>query len=192
MDFLELRSRIMSEGVAFRTRQQIWHYCMSLVEPGDSCLEFGVWYGTSINWMANTRPDSHFHGFDCFEGLPEDWIKGHPKGHFKVDRARLKWAPNIIIHDGLFEHTLEGFRPERVKLIHIDCDLGSSCDTVLSKLESVILEQKPLLLFDEFYSYVGYEDHEFMSFLKFINSTNASFRVIGRNINHQQVLLQTL
>lgn len=165
---------------------------MSSVESGDSCLEFGVWYGTSINWMANTRPDSVFHGFDSFDGLPEAWIKGHPKGHFKVDRTRLKWAPNVVIHEGWFEDTLAGFTPENLKLIHIDCDLGSSCDTVFSKLEAPILEQKPLLLFDEFYNYLGYEDHEFMSFLKFVNRTGALFKVVGRNILHQQALIQIL
>ncbi len=169
---------------------------MSQVQSFDFCLEFGVWYGGSINWMANTRPENTFHGFDSFDGLPEDWIRGHPKGHFKADRSRLKFAPNVTMHEGWFKGTIPAFilnygpDYEHLKFIHVDCDLGSSCDTILSLLEAPILIAKPLLLFDEFYNYNGYEDHEFNSWLKFINRTGVNFQVLGRNINHQQVLIQ--
>jgi hypothetical protein len=169
---------------------------MNKVEAGDVCLEFGVWHGASINWMAATRPESAFHGFDSFEGLPEDWIKGHPRGHFKVDRSKLKFHPNVTIHEGWFDETLTrfflNFGSDHVRLIHVDCDLGSSCDTVLSLAEGPILQRKALLLFDEFYNYAGYEDHEFASFLKFIQRTEAEFEVVARNVRHQQVLIQML
>jgi hypothetical protein len=192
MEFLELRQAVLAAPMAFKTRQQIWHHCMSQMQTGDCALEFGVWYGTSINWMANTRPDNVFHGFDSFEGLPEDWIRGHPKGHFKVDRSKLKFAPNVVLHEGLFGDTIPAFLAENgnhpIKFIHIDCDLGSSCDTVLELLEKRIAGC--LLLFDEFYNYLGYEDHEFRSFLDFINRTGAGFEIVGRNVNHQQVLIQ--
>jgi hypothetical protein len=169
---------------------------MAQMHEGDFALEFGVWYGTSINWMAHTRPDNIFHGFDSFEGLPEDWIRGHPKGHFKADRSKLKFAPNVVLHEGWFEATVPAFMHEHggnydgMKLLHIDCDLGSSCDTILRCLEAPIMMAKPLILFDEFYNYNGYEDHEFRSWLEFINRTGVNFEVLGHNARHQQVLIQ--
>ena len=38
-------------------------------------LEFGVFKGVTISAVAKARPDLIFHGFDSFEGLPEDWDK---------------------------------------------------------------------------------------------------------------------
>lgn len=176
-----------------KTRQQLWHYCMNSVLLGDICAEFGVWHGTSINWMANTRPENKFHGFDSFDGLPEDWIRGHPKGHFKVDRSKLKFAANVELHEGWFEDTLKDFvLPERLSLLHIDCDLGSSTTAVLNLLQEKIAKDKPLILFDEFYNYVGYEDHEFKSWLDFTNKTGIKGEVVAHNSNHQQALIQIL
>ncbi len=176
-----------------KTRQQLWHHCMNSVMTGDACAEFGVWHGTSINWMANTRPDNAFHGFDSFEGLPEDWIRGHPKGHFKLDRSKLKFAPNVELHEGWFEDTLRDFHLEsRLALLHIDCDLGSSTTTVLNALQEKITQDRPLILFDEFYNYPGYEDHEFKSWLDFTNRTGIKGGVIAHNANHQQALIQIL
>lgn len=193
MTFHELRALMMAAPMPCRTREQIWHHCMAQMQPGDCCLEFGVWYGTSINWMARSRPENTFHGFDSFKGLPEDWIRGHPQGHFVVtDRTRFRWAPNIKIHEGLFADTLKGFDANSIRLVHIDCDLGSSTDAVLAGLETQILAQKPLLLFDEFYNYLGYEDHEFRAFLDFINRTGAALQMVARNVLHQQVLIQML
>ncbi len=196
MDFFDLKAQVYA-APAFKTRQQMWHECIERIGAGDTALEFGVWQGTSINYMANARPDSAFHGFDSFDGLPEDWIRNNPKGTFRVaDRAKLKFAPNVTVHDGMFDDTIPRFvrttQLDRLAFIHVDCDLGRSCDTVLSNLAEAINATKPLILFDEFYNYLGFEDHEFLSFLNFINSTGTEFKVVGRNINHWQAMVQIL
>ena len=46
--------------------------------------EFGVYTGSAINYIAS-KIDTTIHGFDSFEGLPEDWRTGAAKGTFKVD-----------------------------------------------------------------------------------------------------------
>lgn len=193
MDFFTLK-RLVYAAPQFKTRQQMWHHCVNRIKDGDIGLEFGVWHGTSINHFANTLPDNRFHGFDSFEGLPEDWIARHPKGTFKVDRAKLKFAPNVVIHEGWFDQTLPPFLPdaENTGFIHIDCDIFSSTETILTLLEGVIRVKKPLLLFDEFYNYLGFEDHEFLAFMNFIERTQLPFEILGRNAVHQQVMIQML
>jgi hypothetical protein len=193
IDFFSLK-RLVYAAPSFHTRQQMWHHYLRDMGGDDVAAEFGVWHGGSINYMANVRPLNAFHGFDTFTGLPEDWIRGHPKGHFQVDRAKLKFASNVTVHEGLFSATIPQFltQAERSKItrLHIDCDLGSSTASVLAGLSTEILANKPLILFDEFYNYLGFEDHEFLAFLNFVEHTGVAFEVVGRNVNHQQVLIQ--
>lgn len=51
-------------------------------------LEFGVWRGGTINHIAG-KTKRTVYGFDSFEGLPEDWFTGVPKGHFRLDRSPM-------------------------------------------------------------------------------------------------------
>src|SRR5258708_4193477 len=44
-------------------------------------LEFGVWSGKTINLTAE-RVNGPVHGFDSFEGLPEDWKHDYQKQVF--------------------------------------------------------------------------------------------------------------
>lgn len=175
------------------TRPEVWHRYLQNVSVGYA-LEFGVWNGRSINYMAEIRPRSTFVGFDSFDGLPEQWTPAHPVGFFKTDPTKLKWRSNVQIQAGLFDATLPVFLDKRdtdkpIQGIHIDCDLGSSTQTVLDGLTPLLLKDKPLLLFDEFYNYSGYEDHEFRAFLEWVNKTNARFSVLARNVKEKQVLI---
>lgn len=169
---------------------------LSSVSDG-AALEFGVWNGRSINYMADVRPKASFCGFDSFEGLPEAWIRGHPAGHFKTDISNIKWKDNVRLFVGLFSASIPEYKEsaefsKKIEGIHIDCDLGSSTETVLEGLSDRILTDKPLILFDEFYNYQGYEDHEFKAFLKWVNQNEVKFSILARNTNHQQVLIKIL
>jgi len=39
-------------------------------------MDFGVYKGASINWLAGLKPDVTFFGLDSFDGLPEAWTPG--------------------------------------------------------------------------------------------------------------------
>ncbi len=196
MTIQDLKDQIMSAPEQFKTRPHIWHRYLSMIEADDVCLEFGIWKGSSINYMAKVRPDSHFHGFDSFEGLPEDWVPSCPKGRFSCDPSALRFENNVQIHPGLFDQTLPAWlanhATDRLKAVHIDCDLGSSAACVLHLLQDHLLQQSPVLLFDEFYNYKGFEEHEFRAFFEFIERTGCEFKVLGRNILNQQVLIQLM
>jgi len=156
-------------------------------------MEFGVWNGRSVNYMADVRPDTAFFAFDSFEGLPEAWIKGHPAGHFKTNLEAIKFRTNVRPWKGWFSDTIPVFlksKPKgRLQGVHIDCDLGSSTRDILFGLKEVLLQDKSVLLFDEFYNYEGYEQHEFKAFLDWSNEFNVSFEIIARNIRHQQTII---
>lgn len=190
-----LKRRVWSAPNKFKTRPQIWHAYLSGITDGVA-LEFGVWNGRSINYMADVRPDATFFGFDSFEGLPEAWIANHPAGHFKTDETKLKVRPNVRLWKGWFKDSLPLYKKTkpagRIQGVHIDCDLGSSTRTVLDELTVEIIEDKPLLLFDEFYNYEGYEAHEFQAFLDWSNRYGVKFEVVARNVRHQQVLIAIL
>jgi hypothetical protein len=188
----ELYEKILNPKNRCQTREQIWHLYLKEHNSNSAFLEFGVWQGKSINYMALVRPDCIFHGFDSFEGLPEDWKERHAKGTFATDFSKLKFRSNIFIHKGMFHEKISDIfeTNEKVVGIHIDCDLGSSTDIVLNNLSKLIIEQKPLLLFDEMFNYKGFEDHEFKSFLNWINKNELNFSIEATNLNQEQVLIK--
>ncbi len=191
----ELLNRVMNCELQCHSKQELWHAYLSYIKPLDVCLEFGVATGRSINCMAAMRPRTKFHGFDSFNGLPENWGRVE-KGRFKCNHKKIKFHPNVELHIGLFDDTLPTFigdaSLDALRGVHIDCDLGSSTRTVLSLLSDKIIEKKPMLLFDEFYNYSGFEDHEFGAFSEWLEKTDCQYRVVGRDVLHKQVLVELL
>lgn len=194
-DITKLKIRL-DASPKFKSRAHIWHTALSLIMNDHICLEFGVFNGKSINYMSDIRPDNLFYGFDSFEGLPDPYLHC-PIGHFKTTLSKLKFNRNVKIREGWFEKTIPIFLEElfekdknNIKLIHIDCDVYSSTKTVFRLFESIIQQNKCVLLFDEFHNFNGYELHEMLAFLEFINSTEAKYEILGRNVRHQQALIQ--
>ena len=78
-------------------------------------LEFGVASGRSINFIASrvpTGPDGQkilVHGFDSFEGLPQDWREGRESGFFDRGGKLPAVAPNVRLYPGWFDDTLPAF-----------------------------------------------------------------------------------
>jgi O-methyltransferase len=127
-------------------------------EPIDF-LEFGVYKGESIReWAAlNQYENSRFFGFDCFQGLPEDWNLRRgtlAMGTFDtggkipdVQDCRISFVK------GLFQESLPGFlehfeRRNRL-VIHMDADLYTSTLYVLTRLHEFMVPGT-FVFFDEF------------------------------------------
>jgi hypothetical protein len=99
-------------------------------------------------------------GFDSFDGLPEDWVGGWKRGTFALDH--IPTIPGAEIVPGWFADTVAPWldaNPGTIAFAHIDCDLYSSTATVLGALADR-LEPGAVLVFDEFHSYPGAEQHE--------------------------------
>ena len=92
-------------------------------------MEFGVFDGRSLKQIAAASP-REVHGFDSFEGLPEDWTHFQKKGRFSLGgELPAIDAANVCLHKGWFDDTLPPFldtHPGPARFIHIDCDLDSS------------------------------------------------------------------
>lgn len=143
-------------------------------------LEFGVASGSSINFIA-ANTDSTVHGFDSFQGLPEDWRPGVGMGAFQKPQ---NWLPevkeNVELHVGWFNDALPDFlarHDEDVAFLHIDCDLYSSTKTVFSILANR-LKPGSVIVFDEYFSYIGWENHEHAAFEEFVKEHKIEFDYI--------------
>lgn len=155
-------------------------------------LEFGVFSGTSINRIAQNRRGPVY-GFDSFEGLPEAWRNGFGKGHFaRTDLPAVEENVELIV--GWFDRTLPTFldeHPGPAALIHVDCDLYSSTQTVFSQLRERIVPGT-IILFDEYFNYPGWELHEYKALQEFATTTGLQYQYIGLNTNHQQVAIRVI
>jgi hypothetical protein len=163
--------------------------CASAVLEG-LVLEFGVFSGKTINRIAQSKLGP-VHGFDSFEGLPEAWREGYDKGVFAREGLPAV-APNVELVIGWFDRTLPQFldaHPGPASLVHVDCDIYSSTQTVLTQLRERIVPGT-IILFDEYFNYPGWELHEFKAFREFVESTGMQYEYIGLNPKHQQVAVR--
>lgn len=113
--------------------------------------EFGVYSGTSLGMIAEHMPVI---GFDSFEGLPEDWREGFPKGAFDLSGqpslgSGLLPPANAMIVPGWFKDTTPWFPFPDLTLVHIDCDLYSSTLTALNSV-SPYIGVGTIVVFDEY------------------------------------------
>jgi predicted O-methyltransferase YrrM len=150
-------------------------------------LEFGVAGGHSVNFIASqVGPEQKVYGFDSFEGLPEAWTSSYRKGHFAQGLPDV--ADNVELVVGWFDETLPPFleaHPGDVSYLHIDCDLYSSTRTIFELLAKRI---KPgtVIVFDEYFNYPTWRDHEHKAFMEFVEKYGVGFEYLGAvNCNKQ-------
>jgi len=145
--------------------------------------EFGVYKGKSVNYIASLI-EQDIHAFDSFEGLPERWMDSHQKGHFSISDLP-EFEDNVVVHKGWFDDTLplfiEGIE-EDVAFLHVDCDLYSSTNTVLSLLAKRIVPGT-VIMFDEYFNYPFWEHHEYRAFQEFVKSNDLLYEYLCYSSN---------
>ena len=89
-------------------------------------IEFGVFSGSSINFLSKYLDNKEIYGFDSFEGLKEDWIgTSVTKGTFDLKQKIPKLRTNVIPIKGWIDQTLPTFLEEKkpkINFMHIDVD----------------------------------------------------------------------
>lgn len=174
----------------FRTPVAVLRHALSLAPEKGLVAEFGVYSGATLREIARERPGAH--GFDSFEGLPEDWRWAHGTGSWAA-----KSIPDIEgaeLHVGWFSDTVPPFAEALdgpVAFLHLDADLYSSTDTVLRAFEDRI-EAGTVLLFDEYFNYPGWQEHEHRAFGEFVERTGREYEYAAYNSRGEQVAVRML
>ena len=159
---------------------------IEIAAPDGLFLEFGVASGRTISHISSIR-SGDIYGFDSFQGLPEDWRTGYPRGAFAG--AAPEVPQNVHLLTGLFSHTLPDFlgeTPGAVSFVHVDCDLYSSTKVILDTLVGRIVPGT-VIVFDEYFNYPGWRQHEFRAFQEFVASHDISYNYTFFVPSHQQV-----
>lgn len=179
-------SDVDSVSTPYQLLTKAWEY----VGRSGLVLEFGVFSGNSINYIAKLSSNTVY-GFDSFEGLPERWRDGFAAGHFKVSQMP-NVRSNVQLIKGWFDKTLPEFtqkNPGFVSFLHIDCDLYSSTKTVFDCLSTQI-GPGTIIVFDEYLNYPGWQFGEIKAFKEFIKETGYQYEYIGYNRFHEQVAVK--
>ncbi|MBV8915749.1 MAG: class I SAM-dependent methyltransferase [Acetobacteraceae bacterium] len=171
------------------TRLEVLDIALECVGPDGLVCEFGVFEGATIRHITRRLPGRAVYGFDSFEGLPESWRPSFDRGAFSTGGRMPAVQQNVKLVKGWFDDTLPAFCREHqdpVALLHIDCDLYSSTRCVLAHLGRR-LRTGSLLVFDEFFNYPGWEQHEFRAFSEFASRHRLRYEYLAYNAEHEQV-----
>ena len=177
-------------------RLSLLAHSLSLAPENGWFMEFGVFKGTSLNYMSKLYPDRIFYGFDSFDGLPEEWIRSdkstYSKGHFSTRIPKMN--SNVKLIEGFFDTSLpkwlEEHAHQNVSFLHIDSDLYSSAKTILSELNAYI-KSGTIIVFDELCDwkesgvYPKWKEGEWLALSEWTEDYNRHFEIIGRGENYE-------
>lgn len=152
-------------------------------------LEFGVFHGRSLNLIAAHAKRPIF-GFDSFSGLPEAW-GDEPPGAYSTLGRKPQVPAHVTLLDGWFEDTLPGFVEQHADspaaFVHIDCDIYSSTQCVLTHLDPH-LKPGTVIVFDDFLGIPNARDHEYRAWTEYAAAKDLSyeylnFTALGREVS---------
>lgn len=164
-------ARVMDDRLA------LLRYALRQAPEEGLILEFGVEQGASIRCLGETTKRT-VHGFDSFAGLPADWTgTKETKGKFDMGGKLPQVPANVKLHVGWFDKTLPAFlaaNPGNVAFLHVDCDIYESTKIVFDLLGGRIASGT-IIVFDEYYNYPGWRQHEFKAFQEFIAASGKRY-----------------
>lgn len=162
------------------------------MELDGQILDLGVFEGWSTRSLAQIFPDREIHGFDSFEGLPEDWSHVMKGAFGHVSGALPNVPTNVSLWPGWFEDSLPRWLQDHgdapVSILRIDCDIYSSTKTIFDVLEPLI-RAGTWIVFDELIGLRGWEQHEYKAFLEFIERTSFDYEYIAYGLTYTIVRL---
>jgi len=181
----------MVDAPYFEKHPQLVKYVLGQIDAPGLHLEFGVGRGKSMRWIASAV-EGVVHGFDSFEGIQEHW-NGNPIGAF-AQKQVPKVPDNVELHMGYFDATVPGFlesHSDTIAFLHVDCDLYSSTATIFDLLGDR-LRAGSVILFDEYYNFHRWQQHEFKAFQEFVEKSGLTYEYIAYSVTGQQAAVRVL
>ena len=154
-------------------QQFLFDQLLQVIPDDGPILEFGVFKGITLNMIARACPTHQIFGFDSFKGLPPD---GRKDWRMKFKQDALPEVPDHVqLIEGYFENTLPVFSQNLIEtpaLVHVDCDLYSSTETILTNLAP---QAGQIILFDELINYARFAMNEVLALYLYLKRTNLDF-----------------
>ncbi len=204
---VEFASSHMKSALIFPTKQALWDYAFKMsplglmelqTQPTERefvGLEFGVFKGSSINYFANINSKIPWFGFDSFIGLEEDWSgTALEKGYFSLGGSLPSVPNNATLVPGWFKDTLPDFIMRnkekcQVAFLHLDADTYAPTLLVLESLNDLFADGA-VIVFDEFFGYPGWQQHESRAWLEFVEMNSREFEYIA--MSEQNVAIRLI
>jgi hypothetical protein len=187
-------TRHLQGAVDLVSNDALLGHALSLSTIEGLVLEFGVAEGCSLERLASLTAQE-VHGFDSFEGLPEDWTYFQKRGRFsRAGEPPTLGCQNVRLHKGWFDATLPPFLEAysgNVRFMHVDCDLYSSTATALRALRDRIVPGT-IIVFDEYLNYPGWREHEHKAFAEFVREASVRYRYVAFASSGESVAVQIL
>ncbi len=196
-DAAEFVKTVLSKGKAFESDAEIFRYASDQVAVDGLFIELGTYKGRTTNFLAALNPRKTIYTFDSYQGLPIDWDRGDllipgtlfawPKGE-----PLPSFLLNVELRQGWFSETLPKFlelHDEPIAFLHIDSDIYESAAQGLDLLGPKMVD-KTIILFDEFYNYPNFRNHEFKAFEEFLEKYGFQAEYIAYNAFHEQVAVR--
>lgn len=187
----QLRQFSIRLGPTFHTREDLFDLVGREVGNRNVLyIEFGVYQGAAIRYWSKllSHSTSKLHGFDSFEGLPEEWTSATAKGHFSTEGTIPTIDdPRVKFFKGWFDQKLPAYEvpDHEVLVLNFDADLYSSTKCALDRMSTYIVPGT-YLYFDEFSDL----QHEFRAFMEFCSSSGRRFVMRGATTAMLCVLFQ--
>jgi O-methyltransferase len=175
------RDRNLHIPARVKNRSALYELIAPAIKQPAIYLEFGVFEGEAMRrWLAVlSHEGSRFHGFDSFEGLPENWTLLCDKKVFDLEgRMPVFNDARVTLHKGWFSNTIPpfiaGFQTPDQLVVHLDADLYSS--TILP-LRALLPHFRvgTVLVFDEFFD----REHEMKAFSEFLSDEDLEVECLG-------------
>ncbi|MDA8554977.1 class I SAM-dependent methyltransferase [Luminiphilus sp.] len=176
-----LRTLSFSDHISLR------EHCIRNAPETGLLLEFGVYKGKSVNFMASVLDcmgdERSLYGFDSFAGFSEEWsgVDGqYSKKHFDQAGSLPVVDGRVKLIPGFIECTLSPFLEEmsdhKVAFIHIDTDTYTPAKVALSLLKQRF-QSGTIVLFDEYCGYPNWRSHEHAALKEVVD--RAGYEFIG-------------
>jgi O-methyltransferase len=181
-NYLRIGAWMRDRGYIFErrvsTREEVWTAILKEVRDRRVLyLEFGVAYGNSMRYWSRElkHTESVLHGFDSFEGMPEEagrWSKGQYGANGRMPEID---DPRVQFFKGWFNEVLPQYVPpiRDVLLVNMDADIYSSTRYVLNWLQPY-MRPGTFIYFDE----MNHVEHEPRAFDEFVESNGLRFKPI--------------